>query len=74
MKHFILFALLIMGIISCSTKSDVKEMSKSFEPVLEQDAQVDRVISMIKKDKGLDEEKKKDLVKLINEQSVKITE
>ena len=78
MKHISLILILILLIVAaCSSnepKKEVRTMSQSYEPVVEQEAQVARVITMIQADKELDQKRKDELVKLVNEQSAKVTE
>lgn len=77
MKH-IIFCFLILGAVACSSREEepkeVENMAKAYDPILEQDAQVARVNSMIQANKNLDDEKKEKLIELVNEQSKKITE
>lgn len=74
----ILVTILSFVIIGCATKRESKkidEMAQKYDPILERDAQVNRLITMIKKDKKLDEKRKGQLVDLIletNEKSIKI--
>lgn len=74
MKNSISVLLFMIIFSSCSSSEKVSKMSKEYEPVLEQDAQVQRVITMIKEDKDLKPDAKEELVELVEEQSKKITE
>jgi type IV secretory pathway TraG/TraD family ATPase VirD4 len=76
MKHFFFFFILFVA-VACSSHEKPKkvdEMAKAYDPILEQNAQVARVITMIQQNKNLENEKKEKLVELVNEQDKKITE
>jgi apolipoprotein N-acyltransferase len=75
MKHSLLISILLLGLCACSSSSKkVDKMTKTYEPVLEQDAQVERITTMIRTDKKLTDEKKDKLVELVHEQSQKSIE
>lgn len=76
MKHFSLILVLLV-VVACSSKEPKKEVqtaAQTYEPVVDQDAQVARLVGMIQADKDIEQERKDDLIKLVNEQSVKLTE
>lgn len=74
MKQFILLMTLLAGLVACSSnEKKVEKMTTTYDPVVEQDAQVARVIGMIQANENLDQDKKTELIELVNEQDKKIT-
>jgi hypothetical protein len=78
MKHILLSLILLIGVAACSSKEKdknaVNKMAQQFEPVVDHDAQIARVKMMIQTDESLHENKKKQLIELVDQQSKKITE
>lgn len=75
MKHLFSTFILLTFIVACSSnEKKVDKMAQSYDPILEKNAQVERVITMIKNDEGLNDQKKEELVALVKETSVKADE
>lgn len=74
MKHIILTLTILLGICACGSAEKPQEMARAYDPILDRDDQLDRVITMIKDDKDLDNEKKNKLIELVNDQAQKTLE
>jgi hypothetical protein len=65
MKRLASLFIVFLMLSACSSSKKIQEEAKAYVPVTDTAAQVQRAISMIKADKELSEEQKKELEKLV---------
>ena len=77
MKYFLISLVFFTILSACSShekeRESVNKMAQSYDPITEREAQLQRVISMIRNDKELDEKRKDELVNLVNDKYKKST-
>jgi hypothetical protein len=71
MKFTILTLAMLIAFISCSSQENPAELARSYDPIIDRNDQVERIITMIKNNKGLDKDKKNGLIDLVNVQAKK---
>ena len=71
MKLTILTFALLIAVVSCSSQEKPAELARAYEPIIDRNDQVERIITMIKNNKELDKDKKNELIELVNVQAKK---
>ena len=69
-KNILILALLLVS-ASCSSSKKPAELARAYDPIIDRNDQVERVVAMIRGNKKLDEKKKNDLIDLVNAQAKK---
>jgi hypothetical protein len=72
-KNILILAILIIS-ASCSSSKKPAELARAYDPIIDRNDQVERVVAMIRENKKLDKNKKNDLIELVNAQAKKADE
>jgi hypothetical protein len=71
MKKTILALALLVGVVSCGSTEKPAKLARAYDPIIDRNDQVERIITMIRNNKKIEEDKKNELIELVNVQAEK---
>jgi hypothetical protein len=69
MKKTILTITLLICVVSCSSQEKPAELARAYDPIIDRNDQVERIITMIRNNNKIEEDKKNELIELVNVQA-----